>query len=158
MPIQSILIFFLAKQLKHGNKLASAESMSDAVQLYLQQYNNSFGSEKKAFFMRKALNDYSSLNQDEKALLFSIIIGYVGAWDNICTKYQAGFLPEGTYNSITTAFASLLQSQGGLACVEQIHKEFGLPLYVMDKTVMKRIVGNEIVPFVQCIDFMKKEN
>ena len=69
MPIQSILIFFLAKQLKHGNKLASAESMSDAVQLYLQQYNNSFGSEKKAFFMRKALNDYSSLNQDEKAFL-----------------------------------------------------------------------------------------
>lgn len=153
-----ISVFFLAKQLNHGNRLASAESMSDAVQLYLQQYNNSFGSEEKASFMRKALNDYSSLNQDEKALLFSIIIGYIGAWDNIRTKYQAGFLPEGTYYSITTAFASLLQSPGGFACTEQINREFGLPSYVMDKTVVKKIGSNEIKPFVQCVDFMKKVN
>ena len=151
-----ISVFYLAKQLNHGNRLAGAESMSDAVQLYLQQYNNSFGSEEKAAFMRKALNDYSSLNQDEKALLFSIIIGYIGAWDNLRTKYEAGFLPEGTYNSITTAFASLLQSPGGFVCVEQINKEFGLPPYVMDKTVVIKIAGNEIKPFVQCIDFMKK--
>ena len=150
-----VSVFFLAKQLNHGNKLAGAESMSDAVQLYLQQYNNSFGSKEKASFMRKALNDYSSLNQDEKAQLFSIIIGYVGAWDNIRTKYNAGFLPEGTYNSITTAFASLLQSQGAYACVEQIYKEFGLPPYVMDKTIVKKIGGIEIEPFVQCVDFMK---
>ena len=151
-----VSVFYLAKQLKHGNRLASAESMSDTVQLYLQQYNNSFGSEEKAAFMRKALNDYSSLNQDEKARLFSIIIGYIGAWDNLRTKYEAGFLPEGTYNSITTAFASLLQSPGALASVEQINKEFGLPPYVMDKTVVKKIAGNEIEPFVQCVDFMKK--
>lgn len=151
-----ISVIYLAKQLKHGNKMASAESMSDAVELYLHQYNNSFGSEERAAFMRKSLNDYSSLNQDEKALLFSIIIGYIGAWDNIRIKYEAGFLPEGIYNSITTAFSSLIQSPGGFACVKQIEREFGLPPYVMDKTVVKKIAGNEIKPFVQCIDFMKK--
>lgn len=151
-----ISVFYLAKQLMHGNRLASAESMSDSVQLYLEQYNKSFGSVGKAVFMRKALNDYSSLNQDEKALLFLIMIGHVGAWDNLRTKYEAGFLPEGIYNSITIAFASLLQSPGGFACVEQIDREFGLPTYVMDKTIVKKIVGIEIKPFVQCVDFMKK--
>jgi len=63
--------------------------------------------------MSKALNDYTCLSQDEKARLFSIIIGYVGAWDNLHTKYEAGFLPEWTYRSITVAFASLLQTPGG---------------------------------------------
>ena len=39
-----ISVIYLAKQLRHGNSLVSTESMSDTVQLYLQQYYNSFGS------------------------------------------------------------------------------------------------------------------
>ena len=121
-----ISVFYLAKQVKLGNKQTTTDSLSDALKLYIEQYNNSYGTEKKVAFMRKALNDYTCLSQDEKGRLFSIIIGYVGAWDNLHTKYQAGFLPKGTYSSITVAFTSLLQTPGGLACIKQIHEAFGI--------------------------------
>lgn len=148
-------VFYLAKQVKHGNKQTGADSLSDAVKLYIEQYKNSYGTEERAAFMRKALNDYNCLSQDEKARFFSIIIGYVGAWDNIHTKYKAGFLPEGMYVSITTAFASLLQTPGGLACIKQIDEAFGLTPHVMDKTVSKSISGVEVRPFADCLDFIK---
>jgi hypothetical protein len=148
-------VFYLAKQVKQGNKQSISDSLSDATKFWAQQYKDSFGTKKKAAFMRKALNDYSSLSQDEKACLFSIIMGYVGAWDNLNTKYQAGFLPEGPYVSITVAFASLLQTPGGLACVSQVNKGFGLPLYIMDKTVAKNILGVEVRPYIDCLDFLK---
>lgn len=148
-------VVYLAKQVKHGNKQSTADSVSDATKLYLEQYKDSFGTEKKTAFMRKALNDYKCLSQDEKGRLFSIIIGYVGAWDNLHTKYQAGFVPKGTYISITVGFASLIQTPGGLACIEQINEGFGLPPHVMDKTVVKNISGFEIRPYFECLDFIK---
>lgn len=148
-------VFYLAKQVKIGNKQTVADSLSDAVKLYIEQYKNSYGTEERVAFMRKALNDYTCLSQNEKGRLFSIIIGYVGAWDNIHTKYQAGFLPEGMYVSITTAFASLLQTLGGLACINQIDEAFGLTPHVMDKTVTKSISGVEVRPFADCLDFIK---
>ncbi|MCW5518092.1 hypothetical protein [Muriicola sp. Z0-33] len=148
-------VFYLAKQVKLGNKQTITDSLSDAIKLYIEQYNNSYGTEKNVVFMRKALNDYTCLSQDEKGRLFSIIIGYVGAWDNLHTKYQAGFLPKVTYNSITVAFASLLQTPGGLACIKQIHEAFVMPPHVMDKTIIKSIDGVEVRPFADCLDFLK---
>jgi hypothetical protein len=150
-----ISVFYLAKQVKHTNTLSMAESLRDATQLYTQQYKESFGTEKRAAFMRKALNDYENLSQDEKAGLFSIILGYIGAWDNLYTKHQAGFLQDETYNSITIAFSSLLQTPGGLACIEQINESFTLPPYIMDKTVVKNIAGFEVRPYTDCLDFLK---
>jgi hypothetical protein len=150
-----ISVFYLAKQVQLGNKQTTTDSLSDCVKLYIEQYNNSYSTKKKVAFMRKALNDYTCLSQDEKGRLFSIIIGYVGAWDNLHTKYQAGFLPKGTYSSITVAFTSLLQTPGGLACIKQIHEAFGMPPHVMDKTVIKSIYGVEVRPFADSLDFLK---
>ena len=70
-----ISVFYLAKQVKLGNKQTTTDSLSDALKLYIEQYNNSYGTEKKVAFMRKVLNDYTCLSQDEKGRLFSIIIG-----------------------------------------------------------------------------------
>jgi hypothetical protein len=150
-----VSVFYLAQQVKVGNKQTTTDSLSDATKFYIEQYNNSYGTEKNVAFMRKALNDYTCLSQDEKGRLFSIIIGYVGAWNNLHNKYQAGFLPKGTYSSITVAFTSLLQTPGGLACIKQIHEAFGMPPHVMDKTVIKNIDGVEIRPFADCLDFLK---
>jgi len=105
--------------------------------------------------MRKALNDYENLNQDEKGRLFSIILGYIGAWNNLYTKYQAGFLDDGTYNSITIAFASLVQTPGGLACIKQIHEGFTLPPHIMNNTLLKEISGFKVRPYIDCLDFLK---
>ena len=152
-----ISVFYLAQQVKVGNKQTTTDSLSDAAKFYIEQYNNSYGTEKNVAFMRKALNDYTCLSKDEKGRLFSIIISYIGAWDNLHNKYEAGFLPEATYNSITVAFSSLLQTSGGLACIKQIHEGFGLPPYMMDKTTIKSFGGIEIKPFSDCLDFIKAD-
>ena len=150
-----ISVFYLAKQVHLANKQSLAESLKDATMLYAQQYKETFGTEESTAFMRKALNDYENLRQDEKGRLFSIILGYIGAWNNLYAKYQAGFLDDGTYNSITIAFASLLQTPGGLACIAQIHDGFILPPHIMNMTVVKQISGFEIRPYIDCLDFLK---
>lgn len=150
-----ISVFYLAKQVQHANKQSLSDSLKDATQLYSKQYNETFGTEESTAFMRKALNDYENLRQDEKGRLFSIILGYIGAWDNLHTKYEAGFLAEETYNSITIAFASLLQTPGGLACITQIHEGFKLPPYIMNNTEIRQISGFEIRPYIDCLDFLK---
>ena len=151
-------VFYLAKQVQIGNRQTVADSLSDAIKLYLTQYNTSYGTEESVAFMRKALNDYTSLSKDEKGRLFSIIISYIGAWDNLHTKYEAGFLPEATYNSITAAFSSLVRTPGGLACIEQIHKGFDLPPHMMDKTTITSIAGTKIKPFGDSLDFIKEDS
>ena len=106
--------------------------------------------------MRKALNDYTCLNQDEKGRFFAVIIGYVGAWDNIRAKYEAGFLDEAIYNSITISFASLLQTPGGYACIQQVHEGFGLPPHILKNTSVESVSGHKIMSYVDCLDFLKK--
>ena len=81
-----ISVFYLARQVAHTNVQASTEALKDATQLYVAQYEKSFGTEKNTAFMRKALNDYASLSQDEKGKLFTIILGYIGAWENLHLK------------------------------------------------------------------------
>lgn len=152
-----ISVFFLAKQVHQATKQSMADSLKDATQLYAQQYKESFGTEESTAFMRKALNDYEILSKDEKGRLFSIILGYIGAWDNLNTKYQAGLLDKGAYNSITAAFASLLQTPGGLACIHQIHEGFWLPPRIMNNTVLKQISGFDILPYNDCLDFLKED-
>jgi len=150
-------VIYLSKQIRHANLQSASEALKDATQLYSAQYEKSFGSEESTAFMRKALNDYTSLSQDEKGRLFSIIVGYVAAWDNIHTKYESGFLLEEAYNSFSVAFASLVQTSGGRAAIEQLHKEFGMPLYIMSNTTVEKIAGIEIKPYVDCLDFLKNE-
>lgn len=149
-------VFYLAKQVHLANKQSIAESLKDATMLYAQQYKETFGTEESTAFMRKALNNYENLSQDEKGRLFSIILGYIGAWNNLYTKFQAGLLDDGTYNSITIAFASLLQTPGGLACINQIHEGFWLPPHIMKNTVIKEISGFAVRPYNDCLDFLKK--
>jgi len=150
-----ISVFYLGKQVKLANSQSSAESLKDATQLYVKQYKDSFGSRKRVAFMRRALNDYAALSQDEKGCLFAIILGYIGAWDNLHTKYKAGFLDDATYHSITIAFASLVQTPGGFACIKQIEKEFTLPPYIMNNTVAKEIAGFNVRPYTDCLDFLQ---
>ena len=152
-----VSVVYLGKQVRHTNTQAAAESLKDATQLYAQQYEACFGTKERAAFMRKALNDYNCLNQDEKALLFSRIMGFIGAWDNLYTKYQAGFLLKETYVSITIAFASVLQTPGGLACIQQIHEAFTLPPYIMNNTKVKSIEGYEVRPYTECLDFLNMQ-
>jgi hypothetical protein len=151
-----ISVFYLARQVAHTNVQASTEALKDATQLYVAQYEKSFGTEKNAAFMRKALNDYASLSQEEKGKLFAIILGYIGAWENLHVKYKSGFLDVDLYNSITMSFCSLLQSPGGLQCIKQIENNFGLPPHIMANTKIKSIAGREIKPFVDCLDFLQK--
>ena len=150
-----VSVIYLGKQVKHSNLQATSVGLQDATQLYLAQYEKSFGNEERTAFMRKALNDYTNLNQDEKGRLFSIIIGYVAAWDNLHTNFQSGFLLKETYNSITIAFASLLQTPGGLACINQVNEEFILPPYIMNNATVKSIAGQKIKPYIDCMDFVK---
>lgn len=150
-----ISVIYLAREVSQTNAQTRSEALQDATQLYVTQYEKSFGTEESTAFMRKALNDYSELNQDEKGKLFAIILGYVGAWDNLHTKYQAGFLDDQAYNSITIAFSSLLQSPGGLSCINQIHESFLLPQHIMDNTKTKNISGHDIKPYIDCLDFLE---
>lgn len=150
-----VSVIYLARQVAQTNTQTTSEALKDATQLYVAQYDRSFGTEENTAFMRKALNNYSSLSQDERGKLFSIILGYIGAWDNLHTKYHAGFLDDDTYNSITIAFCSLLQSPGGSSCIRQIHENFQLPQYIMDNTKTKNIAGHEIKPYVDCLDFLE---
>jgi hypothetical protein len=147
-------VFYLARQVAHTNLQTTSESLKDATQLYAAQYEKSFGTEENTAFMRKALNNYSSLSQDEQGKLFSIIIGYVGAWDNLHSKFKSGFLEVGVYNSITMSFSSMLQSPGGLTCIHQIHENFTLPPHIMANTKLRSIAGHEIRPYVDCLDFL----
>ena len=150
-------VIYLSKQIRHTNLQSVSEALKDSTQLYLAQYEKSFGTEEKTAFMRKALNDYTSLSQDEKGRLFTVVVGYVAAWDNLHTKYENGFLLEETYNSFSVAFASRVQTSGGRASIEQLHKEFALPPYIMSNTTVEEIAGIKIKPYVDCLDFLKNE-
>jgi hypothetical protein len=136
-----ISLLFVGQELRQSNRLASAESLRAGTQVWLGAYRANFGSEESTAFMRKGLNEYQSLSEDEKGRFFVGIFEFVGAFDTLHNQYEAGFLREETYISIALSYYALIGKPG----TQKLFKENGTYLapYLLDPAGNEAMTGRE---------------
>lgn len=107
-----VTLLFVGLELRQSNRLASTESLREGTQIWSNEYSDSFGTEEATAFMRKALNDYWTLSEDEKGRFFAAIMGFVSAFDTLHNQYGAGLLREEVYESIARSYYGLVNKPG----------------------------------------------
>ncbi len=125
-------LLFVGQELQQSNRLASAESLREGTQVWIKANAETLGSEESTAFMRKALNEYQSLSEDEKGRFYVGIFEFVAAFDTLHNQYEAGLLREETYISIALGYYSLIKMPGTQKLFKE--NEVYLAPYLLDPT------------------------
>lgn len=136
-----VSLIFVGLEIRQSNTLVSTESLLNGTQIWVSQYSASFGSEESTAFFRRAANNYQELNQDEKGLFFSRVMGFVAAFDNIYNQYTAGALREDVFYSIALDYYGLISMPGVQSVLQDNVPE--LPRYLRDYSVNEMLIGEE---------------
>ena len=136
-----ISLLFVGLEIRRSNTLAATESLKEGTQIWVDQFKRNFGSEESTAFMRKALNEYQNLSNDEKGRFFASMMGFLAAFDTIHSQYEAGLLREDVFVSIALGYYALVNMPGG----QQVLKEeaLGLPPYLLDYSANEVLIGRE---------------
>ena len=149
---------YLALQIRQSNIQAKAESLRIGTQSWVLQQQKAFDSEEKVAFMRRALNDFTGLSQDEKGRLWAILLGYIAPFDNLYNQYEAGLLRKEVFESIEGAFISIVTSPGARQCLVAFHASSPLPEYLMAYIRGDVRGANEVQPMSETFEFVKIQN
>ncbi len=136
-----VSLLFVGLELRDSNRLAATESLKDGTQLWLDEFRRNLGSEESTAFMRKALNDYDDLSNDEKGRFFASMMGFLAAFDTIYNQYEAGLLREDVFISIALAYYGLVEMPGGRRVLTE--EAYALPPYLLDYSVNDILIGRE---------------
>ena len=136
-----VSLLFVGLEVRHSNTLAATESLKNGTQIWVGEYKRNFGSEESTAFMRKALNDYENLSNDEKGRFYASMMGFLAAFDTIHNQYEAGLLREDVYVSIALGYYALVNMPGGRRVLEE--ETLGLPPYLLDYSVNEVLLGRE---------------
>jgi len=132
-----VTLLFVGLELRQSNRLARTESLRAGTQIWSNEYSDSFGTEESTAFMRKAMNDYRSLSEDEKGRFFAAIMGFVSAFDTLHNQYEAGLLRKEVYESIARNYYGLVSKPGAQEILEV--NVPSLPAYLMSSA------GNDLL-------------
>jgi hypothetical protein len=146
---------YLALQIRHSNVQAESEALRDGTQAWVAQHNKTFGSEEQVALMRKALNAYSDLSQDEKGRLWAILFGYIAPCDNLHNQHEVGRLRGDVFRSIEGAFVGLVTSPGARDCLMDYHSHTPLPDYLVAYVRGEAPIDGTTRPMSEMVDFMK---
>ena len=150
-----VSLLYLAIQIRYSNAQAQSEAVGLTTKDWVNQYKAAFGSEERVVLMRKGLNDYSNLSQDEKGTFFSIVIGFIASFDNIYNKYQHGQLRKEVCDSMEEAFASIAVCPGIKQFWTMAGGQLSLPPYLQVYTEGRAPEHREIKPFNEIYDFLQ---
>ena len=149
---------YLALQIRHSNTQAKGESLRTATQAWVLQQQKAFDSVEKVEFMRRALNDYGDLSQDEKGMFWAVLLGYVGPFDSLYNQYHSGLVRKEVFESIEGAFISIVTSPGARECLANFHDQAPLPDYLMAYISGETPGANEVRPMSETYDFIRPRN
>lgn len=135
-----VSLLFVGIELRYSNTLAATESLREGTQIWVDEYKRALASEESTAFMRKALNEYEDLNEDEKGRFFGSIMGFVAAFDTIYNQYEAGLLREEVFVSIALGYYSLVSMPGSQLVLAEAT---ALPRYLVDYSVNDVLIGRE---------------
>ena len=146
-----ISLVFVGLQLQQSNRLAAAESLREGTIVWQEAYVKNFGSEESAAFMRQALNDYRSLNNDQKGRFYATFFSFVAAFDTLHNQYEAGLLRQETYISIARWYYAVVRMPGVLQMFEE--NDMYLAPYLVDPSSNDAFVRSGVklapLPFFQ---------
>jgi hypothetical protein len=133
-------LLFVGVELRYTNTLAATESLREGTQIWVDEYKRNFGTEESTAFMRKALNNYEDLDDDEKGRFFASMLGLLAAYDTIYNQYEGGLLREDVFISIATGYFALVEIPGAQYALRDAT---ALPRYLLDYSVNEALIGRE---------------
>jgi len=136
-----ISLIFVGLQVRQSNTLAANDALKDGTQIWVDQYREAFGTEESTAFIRRGLNNYHDLNKDEQGRFFSLIVGFIAAFDNLYNQYNAGLLKEEVFISIASAYYKIINMPGAQQILTDNVKF--VPRYLSDHSVNDVLIGKE---------------
>ena len=148
-----ISLIFVGLEVRQSNTLVKTNALRESTQIWTGAYEKAFASEESTAFIRKAANQYDSLSKDEQGRFFALIMGFVGAFDNIYNQYEAGSLREEVFYSIALAYYGLI----GLPGVQSALSENAPKLvsYLLDFSMVK-LLAREKENIQLSFEFLKE--
>ena len=150
-----VTLFYLAFQIRQTNVQTKSEALRIAIQAWVDQQRRAFETEEDVAFMRKAMNNYKNLSQDEKGRFFGVLLGYIAPFSNIREKHLAGLMDESAFHSVEEAFANVVTSPGARDCIESFQRHTALPTYIMEYVRGNEPARTKILPMSETFDFVK---
>ncbi len=133
-------LLFVGVEVRHSNTLAATESLREGTQIWVNEYEQNFGTEESTAFMRRALNDYDDLDDDERGRFFAAMMGFLAAYDTIYNQYEGGLLREEVFVSIALAYYALVEMPGAKRAFSDAT---ALPPYLLDYSANEELIGRE---------------
>jgi len=130
-----ISLIFVGLEVRQSNTLVKTNALRESTQIWTGEYVKAFGNEESTAFIRKAANQYDSLSKDEQGRFYALMMGFVGAFDNIYNQHEAGTLRDEVFYSIALAYYGLI----GLPGVQSVLSENAPALapYLLDFSTVK---------------------
>ena len=152
-----VTLLFLAIQIRQTNTHTKSEALRNAGQAWMNQHRLAFDTKEKVAFMRRAMNDYQVLDQDEQGYFWAVITGYFSPFADIREKYISGLMEETFFHAIEEGFASVVTSPGAKDCIESYHQHTNLPQWIMEYVRGEIPTRKKVPPMSETFDFLTQE-